>query len=52
MEDINLRPRMVKKDSLFTTFSGTIESGVFDDYKALTLYFAFVAGPDWKRMNG
>jgi len=43
---------LIKKDSLFVTFSGTIECGYFDDEKALTLYFAIVGGPDWKLMNG
>lgn len=28
-EDLNLLPRMLKKESLFVTFTGVIESGVF-----------------------
>jgi hypothetical protein len=52
IEDINLRPRLLKKDSLFATFTGTIECGFLDNYKSLTLYYMFTAGPDWKRMSG
>jgi B9 domain-containing protein 1 len=42
----------MKKDSLFVTFSGIIESGVLDNFKSLSLSFSIVAGSDWKRMAG
>lgn len=43
---------MIKKDSLYVHFSGLIESGKFDQFRSLYLYYTIATGPDWKKLNG
>lgn len=51
-EDLTFIPRMIRKDALFVTFTGTIESGLFDEFKALYMHFEIQGGPDWKIISG
>jgi hypothetical protein len=52
MEDVSLIPRMIKKEALFVTFTGLIETGVFQEDDSLTAFCSIVHGPDWIRING
>ena len=43
---------MIKKDALFVTCTGTVESGIFDEYKSLYLHCELIGGPDWSMISG
>jgi hypothetical protein len=51
-EELALIPRMLRKEALFVTFTGTIERGVFQEDESLTAFCSIVHGVDWTRLNG
>lgn len=51
-EDVNLIPRMIKKEALFVTFTGVIETGIFQEDDSLTAFCSIMHGVDWLMLNG
>lgn len=51
-EEIALIPRMLRKEALFVTFTGTLERGNFQEDDSLTAFCSIMHGVDWTRING
>ena len=47
-----LIPRMLRKEALFVTFTGTLERGNFQEDDSLSAFCSIVHGVDWTRING
>lgn len=43
---------MLKKESLFITFTGTVKSGFMPEDDSLTAFCTFMHGADWTRVTG
>lgn len=43
---------MLKKEALFVTFTGMIETGFFQEENALTAFCNIMHGPDWVKAAG
>jgi hypothetical protein len=51
-EELALIPRMLRKEALFVTFTGTLDRGEFQEDDSLTAFCSIVHGSDWARING
>ena len=43
---------MIKKDSLYISFSGTLKSGFCPEDDSLTAFGSIIYGSDWERISG